>query len=208
MAHMSRPLLIYHRGASRFAICLWLCLSCVLSGCHDSGRSGKNLAGPGALALVPIPGNSKIDREIGSLQEQIRKAPPGAPKTWVQLGRTFIQKARLSGDPGFYAQADDAVTRALGLLPADPGGKDDDEVARNGALQLRQLVLLNAHRFVEARALAEKEIARRPRDEIAWGTLGDSLMEMGNYKGAEDAYQRMIDLRPDLRSYNRGAWMR
>jgi tetratricopeptide (TPR) repeat protein len=45
-------------------------------------------------------------------------------------------------------------------------------------------------------------------DPWNWGTLGDALVEMGDYEGAAEAYQKMVTLRPDLASYNRAAWFR
>jgi tetratricopeptide (TPR) repeat protein len=47
-----------------------------------------------------------------------------------------------------------------------------------------------------------------PKDPRNWGTLGDALMEMGEYDKAADAYQHMVDLRPGLSSYNRVAFYR
>jgi tetratricopeptide (TPR) repeat protein len=38
--------------------------------------------------------------------------------------------------------------------------------------------------------------------------LGDSLMEMGQYAAAETAYHRMLELGPNLASYNRMAYHR
>ena len=37
---------------------------------------------------------------------------------------------------------------------------------------------------------------------------GDALIEMGDYDAAADAYQKMVELRPDLASYNRAAHYR
>ena len=40
------------------------------------------------------------------------------------------------------------------------------------------------------------------------GTLGDALMELGQYDGAADAYQKMVSLRPNQSSYNRASYYR
>lgn len=149
------------------------------------------------MALAAVSGNAQIDQTIALLQVPLRKEGAGKAEEWTKLGRAFVRKARESMDSSYYAQADDAAGRALAL--------DETNL---GALQLRQLVLLNSHRFVEARALAEQQLLRHPQDEVAWGTLGDSALELGFYEGAIDAYQKMMDIKPTLRSYNRGAWMR
>ena len=48
----------------------------------------------------------------------------------------------------------------------------------------------------------------QPDDPWNWGTLGDALMELGEYSAAADAYQKMVRLRPDLSSYNRASYYR
>jgi tetratricopeptide (TPR) repeat protein len=157
-------------------------------------------APPLSLALVPLPapasGDGKLDAEIRRIQAALRAGPRDA-ETWARLARAFVHKARQSGQSALYAQAKDAADQALLMQPAHPA-----------ALEVRQAVLLNEHRFAEARRLAEEIVRRAPADAVAWGTLGDSALELGDYQTAADAYQRMVDLKPDLRSYSRGAWMR
>ena len=57
------------------------------------------------------------------------------------------------------------------------------------------------------RSIARELVAQRtlPFD---YGLLGDALVEQGRLAEAVDAYQRMVDLRPDLQSYSRVAYMR
>lgn len=175
---------------------LALVLPCLQAGCREPGKPPV-AAVSGGLALAPLPAATKGNEEITQLQAQLRQPGAGSAELWARLARAFVRKARDSSDSAYYAQADDAAGQALSLDPR-----------QRSALQVRQLVLLNGHRFVEARALAEQELRHNPRDEVAWGTLGDSQLELGNYDGALEAYQSMMDIKPDLRSYNRGAWMR
>ena len=58
------------------------------------------------------------------------------------------------------------------------------------------------------RSLATRALSRDANQSIFHGLLGDAEMEVGRYAEAESAYQRMIDLRPNLASYSRGSWMR
>src|SRR2546426_726233 len=58
-----------------------------------------------------------------------------------------------------------------------------------------------------AEPLARELVAKRGLP-VDYGLLGDVLMEQGQLAEATDAYQRMIDLRPDLHSYARGAHIR
>src|SRR2546423_6648864 len=51
-------------------------------------------------------------------------------------------------------------------------------------------------------------IKTNPDDAWNWGTLGDALMELGQYDGAAEAYQKMVSLRPNQSSYNRASYYR
>jgi tetratricopeptide (TPR) repeat protein len=147
-------------------------------------------------ALAPIVGDTATDRTLREVQELARRNPTRA-RPWLRLAQIFVRKARESSDPAFYQNADDAVAHALRLDPNDLA-----------ALQVRGLVLMQDHRFREVRELATHAIARSSEQPIFYGLLGDAEMEVGRYTEAETAYQRMIDLRPNLASYNRGSWMR
>lgn len=186
---------MFRSCSSSLALILLFCIGGA-GGCREPARPLAP-ATPGALALQEVPGRGKLHEEIAALQGELRQPVGQKAETWARLGRAFVRKARESADPSYYVQADAAAGQALAL--------DKDN---HGALQVRQIVLLNGHRFAEARALAEKTLQLHPRDEVAWGALGDSLLELGNYDGAVEAYQQMVDLKPDLRSYSRGAWMR
>lgn len=159
-----------------------------------------------SLALQPLPeapsrgDGGTLRAEIARIQGALRAGPSpetGDAETWARLGRAFVRLARQESQPALYAQAGDAADRALAL-----------SAEHRGALEVRQAVLLNDHRFAEARRLAEQIVRRAPQDPVAWGTIGDAALEVGDYEAATAAYQRMIDLKPDLRSYSRGAWMR
>lgn len=192
---------------TRILLSLLLCAGAgTTAGCQrraappQAPASSPRPAPPLSLALVPLEGRgeSKLDAEIGRIQAALRAGPRDADaNTWARLARAFVHKARQSGRSDLYAQAKDAADQALAAQPE-----------HRAALEVRQAVLLNDHRFAEARRLAEEIVRRAPGDAVAWGTLGDSALELGDYQAAADAYQRMIDLKPDLRSYSRGAWMR
>ncbi len=141
-------------------------------------------------------GDSAADRLVRSAQRAARNNPRRT-RPLLDLAQAFIRKARERSEPSWYEQANDAVRRAL-------------EVDRNDAiaLQIQAHLMMQEHRFREARESARRQIERYPNNSATYGVLGDAEMELGNYPAAEAAYQRMIDMRPNLASYSRGSWMR
>ena len=151
------------------------------------------------LALAPSSGTTLADKSVTEAQKAVRENR-GKDELWIVLGRAWVQKARESADPGFYLDADACARVVLERSP-------DQRLA----LDLRGLVLLNGHKFDEARALAAQVTARHPEDPMAWGPLSDAYLEMGRYDEATEAAQTMVDLKPNLPSYSRAShlqWLR
>ena len=148
-----------------------------------------------ALALAAPGGDGPVDRDLLSIQERLRQSPVAGD--WVLLGHTWIQKARRGGDPGLYLAADGAATMALSLEPH-----------HTGALGLRGRVLLNQHAFSEARRQAGELLAQAPDDVLALATVSDAALELGDIRGALEASQRLVDVKPGLASYGRAAHLR
>ena len=150
---------------------------------------------PLALVLAPHTDTGRLDSEIRRSQEQVRAGTNLNPAL-ERLGWLFVAKARESFDPGYYKLAEACAT----ALEARTAGCPE-------ALLLRGHVLQNLHRFKEAEPLARELVARRGLS-FDRALLGDALMEQGQLAEAVAAYQSMIDLRPDLYSYSRGAHVR
>lgn len=147
------------------------------------------------LALAPPTGTSAIDRELARLQP-IAEKQPGQPEPWVALGRVWVRKAREASDPGFYLGAKACADLALDAAPGD-----------RPATNLLGLVLLNDHKFDDARDLASQILARSPEDLMALGTLSDALVELGRYDEAIKATEKMAQLKPNLPSYIRASYL-
>jgi tetratricopeptide (TPR) repeat protein len=147
------------------------------------------------LVLASLPIDKPIDQEIADQQAHIIKGS-SSRAALERLGWTFVKKARLSFDAGFYSLAEQcaACMEAQGAEAAD-------------ALLLRAHALQSLHRFSEAEAAARKLVNLRefPFD---YGVLGDILIDQGRVREGAAAYQKMVDLRPDLQSYARAAHVR
>jgi tetratricopeptide (TPR) repeat protein len=148
------------------------------------------------LALSPPGAQTPVDQQILQLQETARRSPEKV-EAWLVLGQAWVRKARGTGDPGYYLNAGACADVARKLAPEN-----------RLALSLKGMVLLNAHRFAEARALAEAALKQDPDDVLALGVLSDAHLELGNFEAATEAAQKMVDLKPNLPSYGRAAHLR
>jgi tetratricopeptide (TPR) repeat protein len=187
-------------AATRIAHAAFVLLVLPAVGCRDRSPStgpgspgGDRFAEGRPLAMRPVGGETPLDRRIAELQAALRRAPR-SPEGWTALGEAWVRKARVDADPGLYHGAGDAADAALSLRPGDPR-----------ALLLRGLVLLDAHRFEEARAIAEQILARHPGIAAVHGLHSDALLELGRFEEAAAAAQRMMDLKPSLPSYVRAS---
>jgi len=150
---------------------------------------------PLSLVLTLQSGDSPIDKEISRLQQQIRSGRNA--QLWLeQLGWAFVAKARESFDTGFYRLAEQC---ARCIEKRSPQSQE--------AMLLRGHVLHNLHRFKESETLARRLVEHRGLS-FDYGLLGDALMEQGKLNEAVEAYQGMMNLKPDLHAYARAAHMR
>ncbi len=148
------------------------------------------------VVLTPLGGKEKIDQDIAGLQKRIKRTPEQAPALLERLGWAFVDKARLSSDPGFYKLAEQCADAIALKVPGSPDGE-----------LLRGHIYHALHRFKNAEAVARKLVAQRTF-VFDYALLGDALMEQGRLDQAVDAYQRMVDLKPCLQTYSRVAHMR
>jgi tetratricopeptide (TPR) repeat protein len=178
-----------------------------LGACSEASTASKPQPAPAAtiessadaakrLALQPPHGSAAVDTLVASLQRSAERNP-GKGDIWVVLGRAWVRKARETTDPGFYLNAKACADVALDIDPNDAT-----------ALDLSGFVLLNDHRFEEARALAQRIVDAHPVDPPAYGTLSDALLELGRFDEAAAAAQTMMDLKPNLPSYSRASYLR
>ncbi len=146
------------------------------------------------LDAIPRPtGTSATDLAIAKWTAKARRNP-GDARALVNLGDALMQHVRETADAAYYARAQQLYQKALALQP------------RNGeALTGLAWVSSGRHQFDESIVWAKQAIAINPRNNAAYGLIGDAAVEQGDYPTAFKSYQKMLDLRPDLSSYSRGA---
>src|SRR5262245_54099823 len=156
---------------------------------------GGGAAGDGAIldAIPQAGGESAADRAIARWARRLRLRP-GDDGAWAELGDALMQKARETADASYYGHAERVYRRALAL--------DARNVSATAGLSW---VFGCRHEFERSVEWASKAVGLDPRCHAAHGLLGDAAMEKGNYDAALEHYQTMLDVRPDVSSYSRGA---
>lgn len=151
---------------------------------------------PAAAVLADLPpagGRSASDRAVTGATGRVQRNEADEA-AWADLGDALMQKARETADADYYRHAERAYRKALALNP-----KNLD--ATTGLAW----VYGGRHEFELSIQSAEKAVALDPNSSLAYGLLGDAAVELGDYDAAFEHYQKMLDLRPDLSSYSRGA---
>jgi tetratricopeptide (TPR) repeat protein len=126
------------------------------------------------------------------------KANPTDTKSEIALANSYIMEARISGNIAYYDKA--ALKTIENVLAKEPGNYE--------ALLLKALVQLSQHHFADGLATATTAVNINPNNAFVYGLLVDANVEMGNYDAALDAADKMVTIRPDLRSYSRIAYLR
>ena len=140
--------------------------------------------------------SSATDQLISDTQAKVDAAPDDAD-AHALLGAAYLQLARETGDPANYGRAEAALDRALALDP-------DNLQALIGQGSLA----LSRHEFDAALRLGERTLAINDTIPRVYGLIGDAEVELGRYDDAVRTIQTMVDLRPDLASYSRVAYLR
>ncbi|MGH9667589.1 MAG: tetratricopeptide repeat protein [Bryobacteraceae bacterium] len=165
----------------------------VLGQVNDPGRVISALED---RALTEQAGRLQTDDRI-KMYNALAAARPQDVHYEILLAATYIQKMRETMDFGYLDRAGKLLEN---VLSADRSNYE--------ALRLRSEVELERHEFAKAASDSMALTAMAPSDSWNWGTLGDAESELGNYDRAAEAYQKMVNLRPDMASYNRAAYFR
>ncbi|MCW1922063.1 tetratricopeptide repeat protein [Luteolibacter arcticus] len=148
------------------------------------------------LAAIPRTDDGKAtDQALAKCLATV-SANPALADPWVSLGDILAQKQRDTSDPGYYAHAESAYMKALEL---DPRSVD--------AMGGLAWVTGGRHLFDKSIAWANQALEIDPGHIAATGIIGDAALELGDYEKAYEYYQKMMDLRPDLSSWSRGAYL-
>lgn len=135
---------------------------------------------------------SPVAATIRSLEERVA-AGATEPQPYAQLGLAYLRQARDEADPSSLPPAERALRKSIELQPRD-----------NVEAFVGMAALANArHDFSQSVEWSRKAIRANPYGASAYGLLGDALFELGRVRAADAAYQKMVEVRPDVASYVR-----
>lgn len=123
---------------------------------------------------------------------------PEDTKSRISLAALYLQEARVTGEYMYYDMA--AMKYVNEVLEKEPSNFE--------ALTFKALIYLSQHHFAEGLAIAEKAREANSYNAFVHGIITDGNVEMGNYKAAIDAADKMVSIRPDIRSYSRISYLR
>lgn len=138
---------------------------------------------------------------IITLQDKIRQNPKDS-KSKLLLALAYMQEARVTGEHPYYYPA------AIELIEEVLASKRIDNEMKYEALVAKGTVLLSLHKFSDALSVGKEALAVNANNASVYGILCDANVELGNYEEAVKMADKMVSIRPDLRSYSRVSYLR
>ena len=155
-------------------------------------------------SLIPRTNDSNVSAEYLNAQRTVdfyrKKIENNSedPKNYVELAQVYLQEARVTGLHHEYIMyAERLINTALEIDPAN-----------FEALVTKASMLMIYHRFNDAKQLVLRAIGQNPYNSAAYGVLCDSYVETGDYENAVKTCDKMLSIRPDIKSYSRASYLR
>lgn len=123
-------------------------------------------------------------------------------KSRILLAQLYIKEARVTGEHGHYYPA------ALKVLDQALSQSTIEDDMKFLALTTKAGVQLSLHDFSKALVTGNSAALLNPSNAQVHGVLVDANVELGNYKKAVALSDRMLSIKPDIRSYSRAAYLR
>jgi len=154
--------------------------------------------------IIPRKGNSIQSPEwalskkmsLGFIQKI--KDNPSDSKSLIGLAAIYLQEARSSGNFAYYDKA--ALNCVNAVLKKDANNFE--------AQTFRAMIYLSQHHFTEGLKAATQIEKTYSYNAFVYGILVDANVELGNYQAALDDADKMVSIRPDIRSYSRISYLR
>ncbi len=144
---------------------------------------------------------SYVKKTVKELQEKMERNPKDH-KSSIYLAMIYMQEARITGEHPYYYPA------ALEILDHVIDQKPEKEQMYFQALVSKASVYLSQHEFEKALGVGKEALKIEDYDAQVYGALCDAHVELGNYTEAVKMADKMVSIRPDLRSYSRVSYLR
>ena len=192
------------------SLCLTLIFIFLVFGCHQTSQ--KSIEQDFTLKteypkLLDRPEKLQYGKEWETIQntyaealQQIRKKDN--PEAYLRLCEVFINEARITGEHGHYYPA------ALHILETLAKKDDLNKDVKFQLLAYKASVLLSQHEFQKALDAGKSAVQLNNYNAQIYGVLVDANVELGNYIEAVAMVDKMVSIRPDLRSYSRISYLR
>lgn len=174
----------------RQAVAVVLLVTAALAYLAASGPADSRAGGAPCSPVPAVAQQNQMHRVVHQLQQRLHELPQDKD-SWARLGSSYVELARVTADPAYYAKAEGALKNA-----------GDTGLAAIGMGTLAN----SRHDFPTARDWAQKAITALPSSSEAYGVLADALTQLGDDAGAQDAVQKMLDLKPNTASFARASF--
>lgn len=173
-------------AALKIAVLLLLFLFIAASSCSNEQENAEKTETPAETDK-----KASRDKLLQYLELKIKQDPDN-PDKYIELAKASIQRARYTGDVGYYLRAEKALEKSIELSP--------DSYEAN---LLTGIVRQVKHRFRESIDFLQKAIESDPESSFAYGVLGDAYLHTGSTEKAGKMYEKMHGIDPSLESYSR-----
>ncbi len=143
----------------------------------------------------------QVQSLYGQTTAKLRENPHD-DQSYLLLAQLFVNEARITGEHGhYYPGALKVINMAM---------QDDvvDKDLRFRLLTTRATVELAQHEFQTGLATAQEAVKLNPYNAQIYGALVDAYVELGQYDKAVEMADKMVSIKPDLRSYSRVSYLR
>jgi len=123
-------------------------------------------------------------------------------KSKIQLAQLYIKEARVTGEHGHYYPG------ALAIIDNALSDKELTPDYKFLALTTKAGVQLSLHDFSDALKTGNEAALLNPANAQIHGVLIDANVELGNYDKAVKLADKMMSIKPDIRSYSRVSYLR
>lgn len=182
--------------------------SLLIFSCSDEKSNASSQTDEVVAELIQRNNRIQLGKEWESIQNNYVKhresisVNPNDHKARLKLTNLFIKEARVTGEHGHYYPA---ALHQLEAILSDDALSDDLKFI---ALTTKAGVQLSLHEFESALQTGNQAALMNPTNAQIHGVLVDAHVELGNYDKAIQMADKMMSIKPDIRSYSRVSYLR